>query len=111
MGADEEHLYHVGFLSAHGVDTIFEFGRLSRPLAPVHLMGGALTSDLAVFGNLGVCPLGFVTPAGAKGWDELDTAFVKSQSMAEVHNGIVRTRERQVFRNQSDRLHGVPAKM
>jgi hypothetical protein len=50
--------------------------------------------------------LGF--SAGAEGWNELDTAFVESQRMAEVNDGIVRAGEWQVFWDQADRLHGVP---
>jgi len=66
------------------------------------------TSSIVVFGSLGVLLLWLGFTTGAKGGDELDTVLVESQGMTEVHNGIVRAGERQVFWNQSDRLHGVP---
>jgi len=108
VGADEEDLFNVGFLPAHGVDTILELRRLSGYLPLLNFMSTGLASDLAVFGNLGVYPRGLGLSPGAKGWDKLDTAFVEGQSMAEVQNGIVRTGKWQMLRNQSDRLHGVP---
>ena len=111
MSAGEEDLFNVGFLPAHGVDMVFELRRLSRQLSSLDLMSAVLASDLAVFGNLGVCPLGLGLSPGAERWDELDTAFVESQSMAEVQNGVVRTGEWQVLWNQSDRLHGVPMRI
>ena len=71
-------------------------------------MSTVLASDLAVLGNLGFSPPGLGLSPSTERWDELDTAFVESQSMAEVLNGIVGTGEWQVLWNQSNRLHGVP---
>ena len=108
VGPDEEYLFDVGDLPGHLVDTSLELGRVSRPGSPFNLMMTVLGNGLAVFGNCSICPLMLGCSAGAEGWDELDTTFVQGQSMAEMHNGIVRARERQVLWNQSDRVHCVP---
>lgn len=108
VDAGEEYLFDVGLWPGHGIDMKFILVRLSRPLPSFDLIWTILTGGLALFGDLGVCPLGFGLSAGAEGWYELDTVFIESQCMAEVHNGIVRAGEWQVFWNQPDRLHGVP---
>ena len=43
-----------------------------------------------------------------EGRDKFDTVLIESQRMAEVVDGIIRTAERQIFRNNSDGFDGVP---
>ena len=43
-----------------------------------------------------------------EGRDKLDAVLIESQRMAEVVDGIIRTAERQIFRNDSDGFDGVP---
>ena len=105
MGASEEHLFDIGRWSGRVIDSKFPVVGRSGRLSPLQLLRTFLASGL---GSLGVRPLGFGFPTGAVKWDELDTAFIERQRMAEVHNGIVRAGERQVSWNHSSRSYGVP---
>ena len=111
VDAGEEHLFNVGLRPGHGID--FEFV-LERPLGHFSfmmvVMVAILVDDPTVFGNiLAFLPvLGLST--GTEGWDELDATFVERQRVSEVQNGVVRTGERQVFRNQANGLYGIPAR-
>ena len=111
VDAGEEHLFNIGLRPGHGID--FKFV-LERPLGHFSFMMAIvlaiLVDDLTGFGNiLAFLPvLGLST--GAEGWDELDATFVERQRVAEVQNGVIRAGERQVFRNQANRLYGIPAR-
>ena len=59
-------------------------------------MMAILGDNLVVLGKI-VVSLVHRPSASTEGWDELDAAFIESQRVAEVRNGIVRTAERQVF--------------
>ena len=61
---------------------------------------------MLVLGRLPGRPL----PIGGEGWHELDTMFVESQRMTEVHNGIVRPGEWRRSLKQSSRFNGVPGR-
>ena len=95
MSAGEEHLFNVGLLLGHSFD--IEFTR-ARQLSTSDFVMTVLANGLVVFRVLGLCPLLLLGVfASAEGWDELDAAFIESQRVAEVRNGIVRTAERQMF--------------
>jgi len=85
VGAGEEHLLDIGRSDIQAIDLAF------------------------VLVNLAVRVIG-LRETTVKGWDELYTAFVESQRVTEMGDGIVRTGERQVFWNPSDRFHGVPSR-
>lgn len=102
VGAGEEYLSYVGIWPGHGIDTSFVIQLLARPVSLIGLV------MVVWIGGLGACLLKFES-AGAEGWEEFDATLVESQGMAEIDDGVVRAREWQVFWNQSDGLHGVPA--
>jgi hypothetical protein len=107
VGTGEEYLFDIGLLPSHGINMVFvRVGGTSGCLSTFDLVVAVLA--LGVIGNFGVRPLELGLSTGTEGGDELDTALVESQRMAEVYNGIVRAGEWQVFGNQSDGLHGVP---
>jgi len=110
VGTGEEYLLNVGLYSGHGIDMKFIFIRISTRLLPSFHLMTARAGGLAGFRNLGVGLLGLGFSAGAEGWDELYATFVEGQRMTEVHDGIVRAGEWQVFWNQADRLDGVPTR-
>lgn len=68
------------------------------------------TGYIGVFGDLSVPFLGLGFSTGTERWEELDAALIEGQGMTEDQDGIVRTGKRQVFRDQADRLDGVPTK-
>lgn len=109
VGTGEEYFLNVGLWPGHGIDMKFIFIRISGLLPSFHLMT-ARAGGLAGFRSLGAGLFGLGFSAGTEGWDELYAAFVEGQRMTEVHNGIVRAGEWQVFWNQADRLDGVPTR-
>ena len=105
VGTGEKHLLNVGLGAGHGIDMSLVFVRGSRLLSPVDLIMTVHTGDIGV---VGVHFLGLGFPAGAEGREEFDATLIESQGMTEDQDGIVRTRKRQVFRDQADGLDSVP---
>ena len=89
MGTGEEYFFDIGLLPSHGINMGFvRVGGTSRCLSTLDLIVAMLA--VGVIRNFGVRPLEFGLSTGTEGGDELDTAFVQGQRMAEMHNGIVR---------------------
>lgn len=102
MGASKEYLFNVGFIVNYFPDIT---GALPRPNLRINIH----SNDLGRFGNLGVFSLDLDASTGAEQWQELGTAFIESQRMAEVQNSTVRAGEWQVIVQESNGLYGVPA--
>ena len=95
MGAGEEYLLNVSLFPEHGIATAFELP-VGVGISPLNCAVCLLVHRIHML-VLGVCVVVLGFSALVEGRDELDTAFVQSQRMAEDLNGIVRSAKGQVL--------------